>query len=263
MSSGSNEISNDPIVSSDTPHLKTYFDGGMTLMKWGKGRLLFRHARLGLGNTCGHGHADALSVLFSWDNTPVLIDLGSGQYNGNQDIRNFFRSTIAHNTVEIGGENQANIIGPFLWEKSYETRLTGTEKTPSLFAEAYHTGYEERFTIVHKRRVEWLWLTPYHLEIGDVFSGFGGVRCKGAFHLGACMAISNKENSVHAEFDDFIFSISFPPDFTVDIFHASDRPFMGWRSTIYGAWEPIYSIIFSFQLSEDYHCKTILKIVEN
>ena len=255
------ETSNNAVVASGTPQLNTYADGGMTLMKWGKGRLLFRHARLGLGNTCGHGHADALSVLFSWDNIPVLIDLGSGQYNGNQDIRIFFRSTIAHNTVEIGGENQAKITGPFMWEKSYETCLTETEKLPSFFAEAYHTGYKERFGIVHKRRIEWL--APYQIEIGDVFPGFGGVKCKGAFHLGACKAIANKGNLVEAEFDDFIFSIAFPSDFTVEIFHGSEHPFMGWRSTIYGAWEPIYSIVFSFQLSEDYHCKTILKIVEN
>jgi len=178
-----------------------------------------------------------------------------------QYIRNFFRSTIAHNTVEIGGENQAKITGPFMWEKSYETCLTETEKLPSFFAEAYHTGYKEGFGIVHKRRIEWL--APYHIEIGDVFFGFGGVRCKGAFHLEACKAIANKGNSVEAEFDDFIFSIAFPSDFTVEIFHGSEHPFMGWRSTIYGAWEPIYSIVFSFQLSEDYHCKTILKIVEN
>jgi hypothetical protein len=57
-----------------------------------------------------------------------------------------------------------------------------------------------------------------------------------------------------------IFSIAFPSDFTVEIFHGSEHPFMGWRSTIYGAWEPIYSIVFSFQLSEDYHCKTILNL---
>jgi len=48
----------------------------MTLMKWGKGTMLFHHAPLGLDNTCGHGHANALSVLFLWDNVPVLIDLG-------------------------------------------------------------------------------------------------------------------------------------------------------------------------------------------
>ena len=253
------DLGNNPIEYSDTPQLKTYTDGGMTLMKWGNGRLLFRHAPLGLENTCGHGHADALSILFSWENTPVLIDLGSGQYNGNQDIRNFFRSTIAHNTVEVDGENQAKITGPFMWEKSYETSLIGAEKLPSFFAEAYHTGYKKRFGVVHKRRIEWF--APYHIKIGDVFPGFGGVRCKGAFHLGNCKAIVNKGNLVEAEFDDFVFSIVFPSDFTVEIFHGSEHPFMGWRSIIYGAWEPIYSIVFSFQLSEDYYCKTILKIV--
>ena len=258
---GTLKISNNPVVASDTPHLKTYANGGMTLMKWGKGQLLFRHAPLGSGDICGHGHADALSVLFHWNNVPILIDLGSGQYNGNQDIRNFFRSTIAHNTIEIGGINQAKILGPFLWEKSYETCLTQTGKAPCFFAEAYHTGYKDRFGIVHKRRVEWL--APHSIEIGDVFSDFGGAKCRGAFHMGACKAIANKGNLVEAEFDDFIFSIVFPSDFTVEIFHGSEHPFMGWRSTIYGAWEPIYSIVFSFQLSEDYHCKTILKIVEN
>ena len=89
------------------------------------------------------------------------------------------------------------------------------------------------------------------------------MRCKGAFHLRACKTIADKGNLVEVEFDDFILSIVFPSDFTVEIFHGLDHPFMGWRSTIYGAWEPIYSIVFSFQLSEDYHCKTILKIVEN
>ncbi len=66
----------------------------------------------------------------------------------------------------------------------------------------------------------------FDIEIGDVFPGFGGVRCKGAFHLGACKAISNKGNLVEAEFDDFIFSIAFPSDFTVEIFR---KPLMRKR----------------------------------
>ena len=126
------------------PEIKTYHDGGMTLMKWGKGDLLFRHARLGFGNTCGHGHADALSILFSWQNVPVLIDLGSGQYNGDQAIRNFFRSTIAHNTVEIGGKNQAKMLGPFMWEQSYETMLKEAGKTPILICRSKPQRVYER-----------------------------------------------------------------------------------------------------------------------
>lgn len=230
-------------------------------MKWGKGRLLFRHAPLGLEPTYGHGHADALSVLFFWNNIPVLIDLGSGQYNGNQAIRNFFRSTIAHNTIEIGGGNQAKILGPFLWEKTYETCLNKIEVTPRFFAEAYHTGYKNKFGIIHKRKIEWL--EPDHIEINDIFSGASEVKCRGAFHLGACRAIIKKDNLIEADFGDFTFSIIFPPNFIVEIFHGSENPFMGWRSTIYGKWEPIYSIVCSFETTKNYKCKSILKIFEN
>jgi hypothetical protein len=159
---------------SNSPRLKIYPEGGMTLMHWGRGRLLFRHAPLGIEDTYGHGHADALSVIFYWDSIPVLIDLGSGQYNGNQRIRNYFRSTIAHNTVEIGSQNQARILGPFMWDKSYETRLKGYSVSPILSVEASHSGYLENFGRLHTRKVRWL--KPDHLDICDVPAKLPGCR---------------------------------------------------------------------------------------
>ena len=242
------------------PLLKTYQNGGMTLMKWRKAGLLFRHTRLGMDNTYGHGHADALSVLFSWGNTPVLIDLGSGQYNDSQDIRNFFRSTIAHNTVEIGGKNQAEILGPFLWEKSYETNLQQTGEFPVLFAEANHDGYVDLFSTIHTRKVKWL--KPTQWEITDSFSGPGGIPMRGAFHFGKCKAVTRKENTINADFDEFIFSLSFPADFLLKIFYGSNQPFVGWKSTVYGKWEPIYSIVYSRKLIRDYKYLIALSITE-
>ena len=246
---------------SEKPVIRSYPNGGMTLMKWSKGRLLFRHAQLGLEPTYGHGHADALSILFYWDNTPVLIDLGSGQYNGNQAIRNFFRSTIAHNTIEIGGTNQANILGPFLWDKSYETCLTRSQETPLFLAEAYHTGYKNKLGIIHSRRIEWP--EPNNIEIKDTFSGPGGIKCKGAFHLSACRRIIKKENLVEAYFDDFTLSLTFPPNLTIEVRYGSVDPFIGWRSTVYGKWEPIHSIVFFFEIAKNYNSGISLQILEN
>ena len=143
------DVSVNKQIISKRPMLKTYKDGGMTLMRWGNGGLLFRHAPLGLPSTYGHGHADSLSVLFSWGSVPVLIDLGSGQYNGDQAIRNFFRSTIAHNTVEIGGKSQARMLGPFMWKKSYETYLVKAIESPALCAKASHNGYVDDFSVTH------------------------------------------------------------------------------------------------------------------
>ena len=229
-------------------------------MEWHPGRLLFRHSRLGLGETCGHGHADALSVLFFWRNVPVLIDLGSGQYNGDQAVRNFFRSTIAHNTIEIGGRDQAKMLGPFMWEKSYHAKLTNSGESPILFAEAIHDGYVDEFSVMHTRKVKWL--EPHRLDIHDSFSGFGGWPMRGAFHLGKCQNVVQEEDMIEADFEDFKFSISFPSNSSLHVFYGSNHPFMGWRSTIYGAWKPTYSIIFSNQLQSDHQHKITLSIAE-
>ncbi|MCK5231805.1 MAG: heparinase II/III-family protein, partial [Desulfobulbaceae bacterium] len=237
-------------VFSNTPHLKTYHDGGMTVMNQGKGRLLFRHAPLGLAPTYGHGHADALAVIFYWDNVPVLIDLGSGQYNGDQQVRNYFRSTIAHNTVEICGENQADMLGPFMWRKSYLTQCLEASSSPVMTAEAIHDGYLEKFSIQHCRKI--VWREKNHIEIYDKFDGPGGVGMRGGFHLGeACLGVERKDNVIVGNFNKFDFLIAFPEHFVLQIYYGSDEPFLGWRSTIYGQWEPIHSVIFNSKITVD------------
>jgi hypothetical protein len=248
---GLNKISGRPV-------LVTFRDGGMTLMRWDKSRILFRHSRLGLANTAGHGHADALSVLFSWNTVPVLIDLGSGQYNGDQTIRNFFRSTIAHNTVEVNGRDQAKMLGPFLWETPYETDLLQTGTAPVLFAEARHNGYVKEFGIAHTRRVELV--SPNQWILTDQFSNVNNAFIRGAFHFGPCKHVIKKENCTEVIYSEFAFSVTWPPGFNIEVFFGSQDPFMGWRSTVYGKWEPIYSVSFSSEIKQNASYSIALKI---
>jgi hypothetical protein len=231
------------IIGEQPPSMKTYPDGGMTMMKRGDGRLLFRHSHLGLGNTCGHGHADALSVLFYWKQKPVLIDNGSGQYNGDQTIRNYFRSTLAHNTVEIGGKNQAEIVGPFLWKQSYQTRVTDRSDASDFFIEAEHNGYHKELSIVHRRKVEWA--TDRRILITDSFHGKGEQPIKGAFHLGRCSEVQMKNGSVVVFFGTFRLKMNFPENVKIFVENGSVDPFLGWRGRRYAQWEAIYSVLFS------------------
>jgi hypothetical protein len=231
----------------DKPFLKTYSKGGITLIRWSKGKLIFRHAQLGMDNTYGHGHADALSVLLFWKDTPVLIDVGSGQYNGEPGIRNFFRSTLAHNTVEISGRDQAKMLGPFLWEKSYETFLERVEESPNVVLQASHTGYKDKYGIVHSRKIQWP--EPDRITISDQFMGSSKEKARGAFHIGPCKRLVHQNNIVKAYFNEVKLVINFPENFSIKVFYGSVDPFIGWRSSIYGAWEPIYSVIFSFLIS--------------
>ena len=55
-----------------------------------------------------HAHADALSVEVRYAGMDILADPGTYCYHGERAWRSYFRSTIAHNTAELGGRNQSS-----------------------------------------------------------------------------------------------------------------------------------------------------------
>lgn len=97
--------------------VESFPDGGVTIVRFDEGHcvLAFDHGPLGFGRLAAHGHADALSVQLYVDGEPVLIDPGTYVYNGNRTMRDLYRSTRAHNTVCVGGGDQSEALGPFLW----------------------------------------------------------------------------------------------------------------------------------------------------
>ena len=56
----------------------------------------------GFLSIAAHAHADALSVEVRHDGVEILADPGTYCYQGQADWRSYFRSTLGHNTVEIG-----------------------------------------------------------------------------------------------------------------------------------------------------------------
>lgn len=96
----------------------------------------------GIGHS-GHGHADALSLRLTINGRRCLVDSGSGVYiAADQEDRNAFRQTAAHNTMRVDGIDQAQPDGPFSWTAIPETRLENwtTGKTFSYFAGS-HNGF--------------------------------------------------------------------------------------------------------------------------
>ena len=91
-----------------------------------------------------HGHADALAVEVRHNGTDVLADPGTYCYHGEPGWRSYFRSTLAHNTVEVAGSDQSTSGGPFLWTRHARSTLIGLETDADGEVTAWsaeHDGY--------------------------------------------------------------------------------------------------------------------------
>ena len=61
----------------------------------------------GFLSIAAHAHADALSAEVRYGGVDVLADPGTYCYHGDPAWRSYFRSTIAHNTLEVAAANQS------------------------------------------------------------------------------------------------------------------------------------------------------------
>jgi hypothetical protein len=132
---------------------------------------------------CGHGHADALSVLFTAGSQRWLVDPGTHCYISDTDDRDRFRSTAAHNTVRLDQQDQAVPDGPFGWNSIPEVgaELWSHGETFDLFV-GRHNGYARladpvihRRFVFHSRGGPWL--------IRDVVEGSEIHEVEAAWHF--------------------------------------------------------------------------------
>ena len=246
----------------DRDFVKSYPDGGITIFQKGKGRLIFKHSPLGLEPTYGHGHSDALSIIFSWGEHQILCDLGSGQYNGDQKIRNFFRSTLAHNTIQVADCNQAKILGPFLWDESYNCLKTNRHHEPNNCVVEYkHDGYLKRFGVTHNRKIKWK--DKYKIYITDILEGEGEISFSGTFHFHSGCHIELDNNILEVSCEKLKLLILFDNNLDLNLFSGSEKPFLGWKSTIYGGWDKINTICFGSRLKHVKKFDTVIEIIDN
>ena len=117
----------DSIVASQPAKTSVPFsDGGYFVMRDGWTRdsnyLLFDCGPHGSLN-CGHAHADALSFDLAANGRTILVDPGTYTYTGSKELRDWFRSSAAHNTLTVDGESSSVPNGPFSWKTTAQCSL--------------------------------------------------------------------------------------------------------------------------------------------
>src|SRR5262249_58900827 len=104
-------------------------------------------------------------------------------YHGEPEWRAYFRSTIAHNTVELDGRNQSRDGGPFLWlshANAREIDVRDAGETAEWIAE--HDGYLSLDPPARHRRTVRLDRAARALDIIDEIDS-GGHDVRLALHL--------------------------------------------------------------------------------
>lgn len=111
--------------------------------------LLFDIGNIGPDYIPGHAHADSLQFLLWIRNKEFITETGVSTYERN-DVRQSERSTSAHNTVTVNGENSSEVWAAFRVGGRAKT-FDVMESTESI--EASHDGYQH-LNATHNRKID-------------------------------------------------------------------------------------------------------------
>jgi hypothetical protein len=158
------------------PPESTAFDrGGFFVFRSSSAHAVVRCGDVGQNGNGGHAHNDALSFELSYD-TPLVVDSGTYLYTADAQARNAFRSTRAHNTVMVDGQE----INPIEHAELFTLRQVA-HPTPERWESnalvtrliASHDGYRRLTSPVIHRRTFTLDRTTGTFDVLDELLGSG------------------------------------------------------------------------------------------
>lgn len=118
----------------------------------------------------GHGHSDALAIETAVGGKTLLVDSGTYTYHESTEIRDYFRTTAAHNTLMVDGRSQSEPGGKFSWKSRANTTVhSWIAEERFNFFEGSHDGYERlEDPATHRRSILYLkndyWIMRDYVE---------------------------------------------------------------------------------------------------
>lgn len=192
-------------------------DAGYYGYRNGRGDYMIADAgAIGPDHQPGHAHADLLSFELSLDGKRVVTDTGIGTYEAGP-ARAGDRSTAAHSTVQVAGENSVEVWGGFRVGRRVVPEVLSWEPRPEGFILcAEHQGYRHlRCRAVHRRTFEWC---DGVLIIVDLVQVARPVPIASRFHLAPGIAARIEGTQVMCEADghQVVFEIDGPGQIEVE-----------------------------------------------
>jgi hypothetical protein len=237
--------------------LRHFPHGGYQVSQSPEFFVVFDVGPLGLPPAYAHGHSDGLSFLLFHRGRRILLDPGTGLYNGPLEWREYFPSAAAHNTLTVAGAGPIERLDTFRWADALQI-----EARPPLKGSNWHLlqGSVRWRRFVHTRRI--LHVDGEGLIILDGVKGGGEYDLEFTFHFDPRWEIEHASERHPATLFascglDLVFGSLSPVILT--ILKGSTSPMAGWYSPYYGNRIPSPSVIVRQRAMLPAYLVTIIK----
>jgi hypothetical protein len=223
----------------------------------------FDSAPLGYLSIAAHGHADALSFILNINGYGIIVDPGTYSYHVSKEWRDYFVSTMAHNTICIDGTSQAYHAGDTMWLDHYSCVLHSYgSDLPVEYVRAEHNGYK---SANHIREVLFDKSSSSFTIIDEIVIAADAVcECMILFHLHPDIKVSRLS---HNEFmllhpDGIRVGISLGSFTGCKVIKGGQTPILGWYSASFGEKVPTNVICGEKKAGQSFKSVTKIDIYE-
>lgn len=202
---------------------------------------------LGYLNIAAHGHADALSFTLSVGGKKFLIDPGTYVYQYPIEWRDYFKGTIAHNTIRIDGKDQSVIGGYYMWLIKARIKLLIWESNDEYdIVEGEHNGYMRlKDPVIHRREI-------FFDKKKDIFKIIDRIQAEKMhlieqfFHFSEECTIT-QINPIKCQVTNMDRAIIIKVDkkLKTKIAKGSKEPILGWKSEQFDVKEKAFTMVNS------------------
>lgn len=238
------------------PGSRPFPKGGFYVLRSPESVMVVDTGEVGMGGIGGHGHNDVLSFDLWAAGAPVLVDSGTYTYTADPPARQAMRSTAAHNTIRIDGQETSRLAGErWLWQISNDAHprmleWSSSPDTDSLVAE--HDGYTRLpQPVVHRRSIRFekrrhVW------RLVDELLGAGEHLVELFFHPAVPLTVEDDSVRLRAPGGDIL--LLGPAGLAL-------RLEDGWISRGYGQREPATVLVYTARAEVPVRYETTLVLV--
>lgn len=241
------------------PASRAFEASGFYVMRSDRLHVIIDAGDNGMEGLGAHAHNDTLSFeLYAIDKT-FIVDPGSYLYTADPELRNYFRSTACHNTVQVDSEEIHPINARWLFALpdagGIDVTLCRLEDDVQLL-EAEHYAYRRlREPVTHRRRIEFD-RNAATLTIQDNFEGSGEHEFCSRLHFAPGIGLAEVPGATGS----FV-TVCEGAVMSIDVHSEADLDASvedGWCSPSYGIRMPIKVIAYTWRASAPCRFEMIL-----